>query len=651
MEKGFEKMDFKNDKMPNAVLGKKRFGLKKMLRSKKIRVTLLVLLVLIVLGGGLGGYTAWRGLQVYNQAKVLKAQGQLALAAAKSQNIELAKQELVKTKDELQKLQGTYKGLSYLKVIPLANGYYNDGSRVFNAAGHGIDAAIIATDSLIPYADVLGLKGGSSFAQGSAEDRIRIAVKTMGKVVPKIDEIDEKMQLAKKEIDGINPDRYPEIGKMKQVKPQIIAIQSLIDDGVLAVEQGKPLIKVIPELLGESEEKKYLILFQNDNEQRPSGGFLTFYSIFRVEQGVIKVDSASDIYDLDDSIASHPAAPEIIVNYLPKVNRWYIRDTNLSPDFQVSMDDFMAQYEKSSKKQEIDGVIAIDTDFLVNLLKILGEVQAGGLTFKPDMDGRCNCPQAVYVLNENITKPVGYVKENRKSLLGELLLATMQKALQSSPSDYWGPLFQQALRDAQSKHILFSIENTEAEKGLDSLNWTGRIKDFDGDYMHINDANFGGAKSNLYVAQTVGVNYEVNEKGEIKKTVKITYKNPQPHSDCNLERGGLCLNATLRNFQRFYVPEGTELDTSKGSEVKVETKKDLGKTYFESFFTVKPLGKSEMTYTYTLPFLLGEKSELPVLIQKQPGTSDTPYEISVNGEVVESFNLTSDKQLSLNLRS
>lgn len=648
MEKGFEKLNF--EQKGSKFKLKRGLGLPKLFKSKKFKIVFLVFLVIFILAGSLGAYTGFRAMQVYKQAKILNVQGHVALAAAKSQNIEVAKTELAKTQQELNTLKQKYSGLSYLKFFPILNGYYNDGNRVFNAAGHGIDAAIIATDSLIPYADVLGLKGGGSFSQGSAEDRIRIAVKTMGKVVPKIDDIDQKMQLAKKEIDGIDPDRYPQIGKLKQIKPQIIAVQSLIDEGVLAVEQGKPLIKVIPELLGEKEEKKYLILFQNDNEQRATGGFLTFYALFRVEQGVIKVDSASDIYDLDDSIASHPAAPEIITKYLPKVSKWYIRDTNLSPDFQVSMDDFLAQYNKSSRKQDIDGIIAIDTDFLVNLLKILGEVQAGGLTFKPDMDERCNCPQAVYVLNDNITKPVGFVKENRKSLLGELLLATMQKALQSSPSQYWGPLFQQALKDAQAKHVLFYLENEEAQKGLDGLNWTGRIKDFEGDYVHINDANFGGAKSNLYVTQSVAVDYVINDKGEIKKTVKITYKNPQPHSDCNLERGGLCLNAILRNFQRVYVPEGTTLDSSKGSEVKIETKKELGKTYFESFFTVKPLGKSEITYVYTLPFLLGDKSDLPVLIQKQPGTSDVPYEISVNGEVTETFNLVSDKQLMLRLR-
>jgi len=89
------------------------------------------------------------------------------------------------------------------------------------------------------------------------------------------------------------------------------------------------------------------------------------------------------------------------------------------------------------------------------------------------------------------------------------------------------------------------------------------------------------------------------------------------------------------------------LSSSRGSEVKVETKKDLGKTYFESFFTVKPLGKSQITYKYTLPFKVKSGSPLPVLIQKQPGTTGIMYEIWVNGKKVDSFDLATDKELSL----
>jgi hypothetical protein len=127
--------------------------------------------------------------------------------------------------------------------------------------------------------------------------------------------------------------------------------------------------------------------------------------------------------------------------------------------------------------------------------------------------------------------------------------------------------------------------------------------------------------------------------------VTLEYKNPQKHSDCNLESGGLCLNAVLRNFQRVYVPKGSTLSSSRGSEVKVTTKEDLDKTYFESFFTVAPLGKATMTYTYKLPFKVD--GNLPVLIQKQPGVEVIPFEIYVNNRKVETFDLRADKVLNL----
>ena len=99
----------------------------------------------------------------------------------------------------------------------------------------------------------------------------------------------------------------------------------------------------------------------------------------------------------------------------------------------------------------------------------------------------------------------------------------------------------------------------------ENFNATGKIKDFDGDYFHLNDTNFAGAKSNLYVNQAVDQEINVAGDGTITKTVTITYTNPQPPSDCNLESGGLCLNGLLRDWVRIYVPKGSELKEVLGS--------------------------------------------------------------------------------------
>ena len=71
---------------------------------------------------------------------------------------------------------------------------------------------------------------------------------------------------------------------------------------------------------------------------------------------------------------------------------------------------------------------------------------------------------------------------------------------------------------------------------------------FTGDYFNINEANFGGAKSNMFVSETVTQDYVLQSDGSIVKTVTVNYKNPYPPSDCNLERGNLCLNAVLRDW-------------------------------------------------------------------------------------------------------
>jgi len=608
-------------------------------RGRTVGIGALILLVFAI-------FMVWRVATVYVSSQKVYTQAKKAADAAKNQNVVLAREELAKTKTEAEKLKKDLGVIGITRFIPFLGAYVSDADHMIGAGIHGINAAIITSDSLIPYADLLGLKGQGSFTGGSAEDRIRTAVKSLGKVVPRIDDIEVEVVAAKREMDHVNPARYPNFGPFKKIRSQITSVRTIVDEGALAVEQGKPLIKVLPELLGAEKSKKYLILFQNDKELRPTGGFLTYYSIFRVEEGVIHIDTSNDIYVLDDSIGSHPKADPIILKYLPKVPTQNIRDINLSPDFIVSMEDFMTYFEKSSLATDVDGIIAIDTQFMVHLIEVLGEVEAAGQTFTAKNDPQCDCPQVVYQLELTTTKPVNFIRTNRKGIVGDLLYATMQKALQSSPKLYWGPLFQAAIKDASEKHIIFSLEDKNAQKGIDALSWSGRIKDFEGDYLHVNDANFGGAKSNMYIKNSMKIEYETASSGEITKTVSLEYRNPQKHSDCNLESGGLCLNAVLRDFQRVYVPVGSELVSSRGSQVKVETKKALGKTYFESFFTVNPLGKASMIYKYKLPFKVKD-GKLPVLIQKQGGVEVVTTEVYVSGKLIEKFDLRADKVLNL----
>ncbi|HKC14612.1 MAG TPA: DUF4012 domain-containing protein [Patescibacteria group bacterium] len=647
---GFQKLDISAPSNKPSIFSKiKRYiKLPKGGKSRKIILVIIVLLVLLGIGIGIPA------VGVLASAQKTNAQAKLAIDALKKQNITLATEELKKTRVALTDTQNSYKGLLWYKLVPVIGLYISDGEHIINASFHGLDAADTLVASIAPYADVLGLKGQGSFVGGTAQQRIETAVRTMGKVTPRIDDIAKDLTTAKTEIDNVDPNRYFFLGGKKD---QIVSLKKLTDDGVSFINDAKPLIRILPSLLGEPKEKKYLVIFQNDKELRPTGGFMTAYAIFRLSQGIIHVDSSSDIYALDGSISGKPPAPRPILEYLPKVPLFNLRDSNLSPDFVTSMETFKQMYSKSSGP-DVDGIIAVDTHALIGAMNILGDITADGVTFSTKIDPRCGCPQAIYEMEAIADTPVQAdfryvnvyaVNAARKNIIGDLVYAIMNKAFSSSPKLYWGSLLQEMINQTSQKHVFFYVYDKGAQTGVEALNASGKIMSFEGDYLHVNEANFGGAKSNMFTTEDVSQDYSVNGDGTITKTLTINYKNPFAPSDCNLERGNLCLNAVLRDWIRIYVPKGSKMVNSQGSEVKMITYDELGKTVFEGFLTVRPKGVAKFTISYTLPFKVEKNSSLPLLIQKQGGTPGFDYTVSVSGSKTQKFQLLVDKTLKIDL--
>jgi hypothetical protein len=77
---------------------------------------------------------------------------------------------------------------------------------------------------------------------------------------------------------------------------------------------------------------------------------------------------------------------------------------------------------------------------------------------------------------------------------------------------------------------------------------------------------------------------------------------------------------------------------------------ELGKTVFDGFLEVRPQGASKLIVSYKLPFKLDQNSNLPLLVQKQPGTDKDHYVLTKGGAALEEFDLASDKTVNLKLR-
>jgi hypothetical protein len=155
-------------------------------------------------------------------------------------------------------------------------------------------------------------------------------------------------------------------------------------------------------------------------------------------------------------------------------SQFYIRDSNLSPDFVKSLEIFNSLYNKSSDKVQYDGVISIDTKILVDMLSIFGDTEVDGVRFSANKDARCDCPQVIYTLFDMVDRPVGYIKENRKGVLGDLMYALFYKAIGFSPSKYWGTLIQTMFKNLDEKDILLSFTDPQLQAAVEKLNYAGR---------------------------------------------------------------------------------------------------------------------------------------------------------------------------------
>src|SRR3989339_822513 len=617
--------------------------------KKKLLYVLFSLVIIILLLGGAVAYGYFTVKSFTPNIQALQQTGSKLSTAFQGQDLVVAKLEAQNLNRQIGELDVKYRKVGWVGSLPFLGVYQQDGQHGINAGKSLIKSVETLIASVEPYADLLGFKttgiatpSGQPKAQ-SIEDRIVFMAETLDKISPDLEKVENDMVAAQKELEQINPARYPETFSGKNIRSKIVEIKSTISDSAKLLSQAKPLIKLLPDLLGNPNPKTYMVLFQNDAELRPTGGFMTAYAFLRVSKGRIEPLSSFDIYDLDARFNKKVPAPDAIKKYL---NETYLnlRNSNMSPDFKVSMDTFSKYYNDIPGMIRPDGIIAIDTQLPVEILKVIGPIGVGGWgNFSSENDPACDCPQVVYQLELIADRPVAGFRAGRKAVLGPLMHSMLANAM-GSPKHTWPKLVNVVLDAIKQKHLLFYFLENKTQKVAEDFNAAGRIRPYSFDYLHINDANFGGAKSDMYITREV--EQEIEKSDNITtKTVSISYNNPRKGSNCNLEAGQLCLNGVYRDYIRLLVPKGSKLLSVVGSEVKEQVSEDMDKTVFEAFFTMRPQSSSKIVFKYELPPL--ELSTYRMYIQKQPGTPSIRHTIVFNGSQIV-VDVDQDKEVILN---
>jgi hypothetical protein len=217
---------------------------------------------------------------------------------------------------------------------------------------------------------------------------------------------------------------------------------------------------------------------------------------------------------------------------------------------------------------------------------------------------------------------------------------TLQKAY-SAPKELWPPLFEAMWQNVEGRHIQMYFLDESEQVAAEAVDGAGRLMTpTDGhDFLAIVDANLGGAKSNLFTEYEVKQTVTPPENGQLTKTVEITYKNTRKADNCNLEAGQLCLNGTLRDWARLYIPTGSQLTDAQGFTTQPSVYEENGLMVIDGFFILEPLGTAKLRLTYTVPYT--DQKTYKVELWKQGGVDPFTTLFDVNGGE-EQFTIAKD---------
>ena len=106
------------------------------------------------------------------------------------------------------------------------------------------------------------------------------------------------------------------------------------------------------------------MLFQNNYELRPTGGFISNYAELTFSHGLY---TGIEFHDVYAEIDEHPyVEPPLVLGTLlkgPNYQGHTFRDANEDPDFNISRDKLIEFYQLTHPDTRIDGVIAADFSF------------------------------------------------------------------------------------------------------------------------------------------------------------------------------------------------------------------------------------------------------------------------------------------------
>ena len=430
-------------------------------------------------------------------------------------------------------------------------------------------------------------------------------------------------------ISEIDPLVFPE-----EYREAFILLKEKAIDLEATLEEIAVLVEKLKIFLGFENDKRYLFLFQNNNEVRATGGFIGSFALVDFSKGKIKniTIPGGGSYETEGTLYEKIISPSPLHLVDPL---WHFWDANWWPDWEKSAKKLAWFYEKSGGST-VDGCISLTPTVLERILRVTGPIDMSenyGLVMDAD-NFWINIRDIIENEKLEDQQVASDIAENKpKKIIGEFFEKLMKEVPNYLNKDSMAKFLNIAERSLEEKQALFYFRDESLQDEAIKRGWAGKVEETNKDYLMVVNTNIAGGKSDKRMVQVLDHEVEILPDGSIVDTLRIK----RTHTGAEDEPYHGVRNV---NWMRIYVPEGSELLEAAGfrgpdsvyfeepeadweedpdvlaeeSEMVVKRDcqntyvyQDSGKTVFANWSMVDPGQTREIYLKYRLPFRVEDK--------------------------------------------
>lgn len=460
---------------------------------------------------------------------------------------------------------------------------------------------------------------------------------------------------AQENIDRVNVDDIPQ-----EQRAQFAELKNKLPEMNKFLTEFVDNSQIFTDVLGGNGPRKYLFLFQNNQEMRATGGFIGTYGVLDIFNGRINKFFIDGIFNPDGQLREKVVPPAPI----QKISAaWSLHDSNWFPDFPISAEKATWFYEKTGGPT-VDGVITMTPVVMQKLLEVTGPIDLPDYGVTVDKDN--------FIEKVQQEAEVDYDKElnQPKKILADLAPKILDKIFNAKNFSDIAKTMNVLIESLNEKQILIYSKNYDIEKELSNLGWSGEILNTQKDYLSVINTNINGFKTDGVIDEKIEHSAEIQGDGSVVDTVTITRHHNGGNSNFDW------WNKVNADYMRVYVPKGSQLLSAEGqtrefnsppldynalsfkrdAQVRIEEDSmkvdeasgtrvydDSEKTVFANWIYVSPQETVVVKYKYLLPFkvsIAGDNNPVDtysLLAQKQSGSVGSEFVSNIS--FPENFNV------------